>query len=130
MVSPCCHRSSKHGRRRISHGTWLVDFPRRNGVIQAFCLVCVDDVVLACSDSPFGKRVFDGINNLYEWKTWESRVCTQCGARITQAYDKHTKFYCEFEISFAESHSSTCHHIDDETSNPNSRHLSCLNFEP
>ena len=23
----------------------------------------------------------DGINNLYEWRTWESRVFTQCGAR-------------------------------------------------
>ena len=86
---------------------------------RPLCFLYVDDFVLACSDSPFGKRVFDGINNLYEWKTWEStwesRVCTQCGARITQACDKHTKTYCEFEISFAESHSSTCHHIDDET---------------
>ena len=30
MVSSCCHRSSKHERRRISHGTLLVDFPRPN----------------------------------------------------------------------------------------------------
>ena len=29
MVSSCCHRSSKHERRSISHGTLLVDFPRR-----------------------------------------------------------------------------------------------------
>ena len=29
VVSLYCHRSSKHERRGISHGTMLVDFPRR-----------------------------------------------------------------------------------------------------
>ena len=73
-----------------------------NGVIQVLCLVYVDDFTLACSDSTFRKQVFDGINNLCEWGTWESRVFTQCGARITQAYDKHTNTWSGFEISFAE----------------------------
>ena len=48
------------------------------------------------------KHVFDSINNLYEWGTWESRVFAQCGARITQANDKHTRTWGGFEISFAE----------------------------
>ena len=29
--------------------------------------VYVDDFMLACSHSPFGKHVFECINNLYEW---------------------------------------------------------------
>ena len=58
-------------------------------------LVYVDDFMLACSDSPCGKYVFDSINNLYEWGTWESRVFTQYGARITQAYDKHTRTWAD-----------------------------------
>ena len=44
----------------------------------------------------FGKRVVDDISNLHEWGTWESRVFTQRGARITQAHDKHTKSWGEF----------------------------------
>ena len=69
----------------------LWTFRDENGVIHALCLVYVDDFMLACSDSPFGKHVFHRINNLYEWGTWESRVFTQCDARITQAHDKHTR---------------------------------------
>ena len=38
-------------------GLWT--FQDENDVIHALCL--------ACSDSPFGKHVFDSINNLYEW---------------------------------------------------------------
>ena len=72
------------------------------GVIHALCLVYVDDFMLACSDSPFGKHVFDSINNLYECGTWESRVVKQCGARITQAYDKHTRTRSGFEINLTE----------------------------
>ena len=79
MVSSCCQRSSKHERRRISHGTLLVDFPRRKRR-HSCSVLYVDDFILACSDSPFGKHIFDSINNLYEWGTWESRVFTQCGA--------------------------------------------------
>ena len=40
---------------------------------------------MQCSDSPFGKHVFDSINNLYEWRKWESRLFKQGGAQITQA---------------------------------------------
>ena len=50
----------------------------------------------------FGKHVFESINNLYEWGKWASRVFKQCGAQITQAYNKHTGTWCEFEISFTE----------------------------
>ena len=45
----------------------LWTFRDENGVIHALCLVDVDDFTLACSDSPFGKHVFDSINNMYEW---------------------------------------------------------------
>ena len=68
----------------------LWTFRDENGVIHALCLVYVDDFMLACSDSPFGKHVFESIKNLYEWGKWESRVFKQCGAQITQACNKHT----------------------------------------
>ena len=68
-------------------------------MIHALCLVYVDDFRLACSDSPFGKHVLASIDNLY---AWESRVFKQCGAQITQVYDKHTGTWGGFEISFTE----------------------------
>ena len=80
----------------------LWTFRNENGVIHALCLVYVDDFMLMCSDSPFGKHVFESINNLYEWRKWESRVFKQCGAQITQAYNKHTGTWGGIEISFAE----------------------------
>ena len=50
-----------------------------NGVIQALCdSVRTDNVA------------------------WESRVFTLCGARITQACDKHTNTRSGFEIAFTE----------------------------
>ena len=52
----------------------LWTFRNENGVIHALCLVHVDDFKLACSNSSYGQYVFDGINNLYGWGTWESRV--------------------------------------------------------
>ena len=42
----------------------LWTFRDGSGVIHALCLVYVDDFMLACSDSPFGKHVQDSINNL------------------------------------------------------------------
>ena len=59
-------------------------------------------MTLACSDPPFGKHVLDSINILHEWGIGESRVFTQCGARITQAFEKHTRTWSGFEISFTE----------------------------
>ena len=47
---------------------FLWTFRDENGVSHALCLVHVDDIMLACSDSPFGKHVFECINNLYEWR--------------------------------------------------------------
>ena len=73
-----------------------------NGVIHALCLVYVDVFMLACCDSPFGKHIFESINKLYVWEKWESRVFKQCGAQITQAYNKHTGTWGGFEISFTE----------------------------
>ena len=64
----------------------LCTFRDENGVIHALCLVYVDDFMIACSDSPFGKHIFESINILYKWRKWESRVFKQCGAQITQAY--------------------------------------------
>ena len=52
----------------------LWTFRDENGVIHALCLVYVEAFMLVCSDSPFGKHVFESIDNLYEWRTWESRV--------------------------------------------------------
>ena len=101
-----CHRVATDLRNMRGEGSLmepcLWTFRDQNGVIRALCLEDVDEFMLACSDSPFGKHVFDSINNLYEWRTWESRVFAQCGARITQANDKHTRTWGGFEISFAE----------------------------
>ena len=77
-------------------------FRDENGVIHALCLVYVDDFMLVCSDSLLGKHIFESINNLNEWRKWESRVFNQCGARITQAYNKHTRTWGGFEINFTE----------------------------
>ena len=49
--------------------------------------------------SPFGKHVFMSINNLYEWGKWESLVFKQCGAQITQAYNKHTGNWVDLRSS-------------------------------
>ena len=53
----------------------LWTFRDENGVIHALCFVYVDDFMLACSDSPLGKHVFESINNLYEWGKW-SHECS------------------------------------------------------
>ena len=114
----------------------LWTFRDENGVILALCLVYVDDFMLACSDSPFGKRVFESINNMYEWGKWESRVFKQCGAQITQACNKHTGAWGGFEISFTETlkrdfdHNSAMTSTPRQSRNPKSHHLSFLNFEP
>ena len=42
-------------------------FRDENGVIHALCSENVDDFMLTCSDSLFGKHVFDNNNNLCEW---------------------------------------------------------------
>ena len=45
----------------------LWTFREESGVMHALCLLYVDDFMLACYASPFGKHVFDSVNNLYEW---------------------------------------------------------------
>ena len=74
-----------------------------NGVIHALCLVYVDDFMLACSDSPLGKHIFlKALPICTSGEKWESRVFKQCGAQITQGYNKHTGTWGGFEISFTE----------------------------
>ena len=46
----------------------LWTFCDENGVIHALSLVYVDDFMLACSVSPFGKHVSESINHTYEWE--------------------------------------------------------------
>ena len=64
------HRVATHLRNMTGEESvmepCLGTFLDENGVIYALCLVYVADFMLACSDSPFGKHVFDSINNLYE----------------------------------------------------------------
>ena len=68
---------------------WI--FRDEKGVILAVCLVYVDDLKLACSDSPFGKHVFDSLNHLYR-AAHESHKPTT----------KHTRTWGGFEIGFAD----------------------------
>ena len=94
----------------------------------------VDDFMLACSDSPFGKHVFDSTNNLYECGTW-SHECSHSAANESHKPTTNTPEHGADLRSVSQStrkkfRSSTCQHIDAETENPKSRHLSCLNFEP
>ena len=111
----------------------LWTFRDENGVIHALCLVYVDDFMLACSDSPSGKYVFDSISNLYEWGKWASRVFVQCGAQISQACNKHLEHGADLRSVSQNTRkrfrSSPFHHIDAETRNPKLHHLSYLNFE-
>ena len=58
--------------------------------------------------------------------TWESRVLTRCGARITQANDKHTRTLGGFEISFTEYAKEIS--LIAITTTPR-RKVSCLNFD-
>ena len=98
-----------------------------DGVIHALCLVYVDDFILACSDSPFGNMSLTALTICTNGQSG-SHECSNSGAQITQAYDKHTGTFGGFEISFAEYAKETS--INAETGNPKSNQLSCPNFEP
>ena len=87
----------------------LRTFRDEHGVIHALCLVYVDNFMLACSDSPFGKHVFDSINNLKEKNLGVTSVHTV--RRTNQRSPRQTH----------QSMGRIC---------PNSLHLSSLNFEP
>ena len=54
----------------------LWTFRDENGVIHALCLVYVDDFMLACNDSPFGKHISESITNLYESGQSGSHECS------------------------------------------------------
>ena len=81
----------------------LWTFRDENGVIHALCLVYVDDFVLACRDSPFGKHVFESINNLYEWAQSGSHECSYSAAHKSLKPTINTLEHGGgFEIRFAE----------------------------
>ena len=109
-------------------------FEGEDGVIQALCLAHVDDFMLACSGSPLGKRIFDGNNNLYEWRRGSlacSHSCAHESHKPTTNTPKHgADLRFVSQNTRKKSHSSSCHHIDDETENPKSRNLSCPSVEP
>ena len=62
--------------------------------------------------------LWKSVTYIYEWSTWESRVFTSCGARITQADDSRTKTYGGFEISFSP-------HVKERTVGP---HFECKRY--
>ena len=76
--------------------------------------------MLACSDSPFGKYVFDTIKNLYEWESG-SHECSRSAAHESHKPTTNTpRTWGGFEISQNARKklcSSTCHDIDAETEN-------------
>ena len=39
------------------------------------------------------------IARVYQWSTWDTKVFTQCGAKITQAYDPLLKQWGDFPVS-------------------------------
>ena len=114
---------NKRGEESLVESCWWT-FRDENGVIHALCLVHVDDFMLACSDSPFGKHVFDSINNheCSHSAAHESHNLTtntpEPGADLRSVSQNTRKIF----------RSPTCHHIDAETGNRKSLHLSCLNF--
>ena len=66
-------------------------------------LVYVDDFMLACSDSTFGKLMsLRALTSCTNGKC-ESRVFKQCAAQITQAYNK-TEYVKEISIITLPSH--------------------------
>ena len=112
----------------------LWTFRDENGVIHALCLVYVDDFMLACSHSPFGNMSLTALTICTSGELWESRAFTQCGARThkptTNTPEHGADLTSVSKNARKKFRSSTCHHIDAETENPKSLHLSCLNFEP
>lgn len=55
---------------------------------------------VACSDCKEGQHLLEHIQGLYEWGTWESKSFTQCGGKITQAYDGHLKQWGGLAVSY------------------------------
>ena len=63
-------------------------FRNEKAEIIGLVLMYVDDALVACSPNRRGKTILNQIQGLYEWGTWETKLFTQCGANITQAYDQ------------------------------------------
>ena len=45
------------------------------------------------------ERLEEKIQGLYQWGTWDTKVFTQCGAKITQAYDPLLNQWGGFTVS-------------------------------
>ena len=74
-----------------------------NGVIHALCLVYVDDFMLACSDSPFGKRVFGAL----EFCTFEESGSHECSISVTHKSLKPTINTLEHGVGLRSASQST-----------------------
>ena len=87
--------------------------------------------MLACSDSPFGKHIFERINNLYGLESG-SHECSNSVAHKSlkptiSTLEHGTDLRSVSQNSRKRFRSSLCHHIGAETRNPKLHHLSFLN---
>ena len=80
----------------------LRTFRDENGVIRALCLVYVDDFMLACSDCPFGNMSLITLTVCTNGESGSHECSNTAAHTITQAYDKHTRTWSGFEISFTD----------------------------
>ena len=74
-------------------------FHDEEGEIIGFVLLYVDDALVACVNNRKGKTLREKIQGLYQWGTWDTKVFTQYGAKITQAYDQQLQQWGDFTVS-------------------------------
>ena len=114
----------------------LWTFRDDHGVVHALCLVYVDDFMMACSE------VTPHLENM---SLIASTTCTngECGSHecsnraahkshkpTTDTPKQRADLRSVSQNTRKRFRSSPRHHIDAETGNPKSHHLSCLHFEP
>ena len=120
------------GEESIMQPCWWT-FRDENGVIHALCLVYVDDFMLACSDSPLEKMSLRALTICTSGESG-SHECSHSAVHESHKPTTSTPEHGADLRSVSQnmrkkSRSSPCHHIDAETGNQKSLHLSCLNFE-
>ena len=81
-------------------------FRDQKGEIIGLVLLYVNDVLVACANSRKGKTLQGKIQGLYQWVTRDTKVFTQCGAKITLAYDPLFKQWGGFTVSMTPAKSS------------------------
>ena len=74
-------------------------FRDHKGEIIGLVLLYVDDALVACANNRKGKTLQEKIQGLYQWGTSDTKVFTQCGTNITQAYDQLLKQWGGFTVS-------------------------------